>query len=127
MITITIMTFSQFLTDKYLEWQKKTGERKTATEFATWLGFPKTTLSSWWNNKSTPKDGEIIRKLAAKLGPEVYDVLGWERPDPDLAYISQHWDNVSPEFRRKFREEVEKQLEHEPKRIHKDRRTRANS
>jgi hypothetical protein len=103
MVTIIKMTFSQFLTDKYLEWQKESGERKTAAEFAAWLGFPKTTLSSWWNHKITPKDGDTIRKLASKLGVEIYDILKLPRPDEDLAYISQHWDVVSPEYRQKFR------------------------
>lgn len=127
MITILEMNFSQFLTDKYLEWQKENGERKTATEFAAWLGFHKTTLSSWWNKKSTPRDGEIIRQLANKLGVEVFDVLGLPRPDEDLAYISQHWDQVSPEFRQQFRHQVEEHLEHELGRIRKNRRARANS
>ena len=121
------MLFSKYLEDQFLLWQQKEGGRRTVTQFSEWLGFPQSTVSTWMNKSSTPKDGDIIRKLSERLGFEVFDVLGLPRPDEDLAYISQHWDEVSEEFRRKFREEVEKQLEHESKKLSKDRRAHAHS
>lgn len=51
--------------------------------------------------------GENIRKLADKLGLEVYDVLGLPRPDPDLFAIEQVWDVLTPEIRRALRQEAE--------------------
>lgn len=70
------MKFSELLEAKYLEWRKGTGGKKTETEFAEWLGFKVSTVSTWWNEKSKPNDEKIIRRLAQKLGDEVYDALG---------------------------------------------------
>jgi transcriptional regulator with XRE-family HTH domain len=121
------MNFSQLLEQKYLEWQNAQGKRKTLDEFAEYLGVGRPILSHWISGTRKPNI-ESLRRLSGKLGFEVYDVLGLPRPDEDLAYITQHWDDVSEEFRRKFRKEVEKQLANEePKRIRKDRRTRASS
>jgi len=120
------MTFPQFLELKFLDWQQKEGGRKTVKEFALYIGVSQSTVSMWWNGERNP-EGENLRKIAGKLGFEVYDVLGLPRPDEDLAYISKHWEDVSPEFRRKFRQKVEEQLNAEPKRVSKSRRAHANS
>lgn len=121
------MNFSQWLEQKYLEWQNAQGKRKTLDEFAEYIGVSRSILSHWISGTRKKPTPESIRQLSNKLGFEVYDVLGLPRPDEDLAYISQHWDQVSETFRRKFREEVEKQLESESKGISKSRRARANS
>jgi len=102
------MKFPQFLERKFLEWQKTKGGRRTAKEFATWLGVPSSTLSTWWSNKSTPTDEKFIRKLSDKLGLEVYDVLGLPRPDADLHYLQQAWENIPAAARRAIREQAEK-------------------
>lgn len=119
------MTFPQFLENRFLTWQQKEGGRRTVKQFAEWLGFPQSTLSTWWTKDITPKDEEVLRKLAIKLGMEVYDVLGLPRPDPDLIYIQQNWPQLSPAERRALREQAEKyeseNAQHEPKRTHKKR------
>ena len=117
------MNFSQWLEQKFLEWQTAQGERKTIQDFADYLGVKGSVLSHWMNEIRKKPNSESIRQLSSKLGFEVYDVLGLPRPDPDLAYISQNWDKVSEEFRQKFRKQVEQQLANEEsKRIHKNRR-----
>lgn len=119
------MKFSQYLEMKFLEWQQQQGSRKTISEFAVYLEVPQPTISSYMTGARKP-DMEKLQKIARKLGFEVYDVLGLPRPDEDLAYISQHWDTISEEFRRKFRKEVEQQLDNEQsKRVSKSRRTHA--
>lgn len=75
------MKFSQYLEMKFLEWQSKEGGRKTVKEFAGFIGVSQSTISSWWNGIRVP-EGENIQKIAIKLGIEVYDVLGIQRPDP---------------------------------------------
>ncbi len=100
------MTFRQFLELKFLEWQQKSGGRKTVEEFAKYLGIGRTAVSNWWSSDRTPQ-GENVQKIALKLGMEVYDVLGLERPDEDLYAIQQNWDYLTPEERRSFRESVE--------------------
>lgn len=122
-----MMNFAQFLEMKFLEWQQKEGGRKTVADFAEYIGVAQTTASSYMNGKRKP-DGENLRRIANVLGFQTYDLLGIPRPDEDLAYINQHWDEVSEDFRRKFREEVEKQLaDEQSKGVRKNRRAHANS
>lgn len=72
-------TFRQFLEENFLQWQMTTGGRKTVYEFAEYIGVGQSTISTWWNETRIPQ-GDNIRKLAEKLGLEVYDVLGLSRP-----------------------------------------------
>lgn len=101
------MTFAQFLEMKYLEWQKQEGGRKTVKEFAAYIGVSQSTISNWWNDDRKP-EGENLQKLAAKLGIEVYDILGVPRPDSDLLYLQSIWKELEPEKRRTLREQAEK-------------------
>jgi len=66
------MKFRQFLELKYLEWQQQSGGRKTVEEFADHLGIGRTTLSMWLNKNERVPQGDNIRKLADKLGLDVY-------------------------------------------------------
>lgn len=124
------MNFPQFLEQKYLDWRRSEGEKRSIQDFASYLGIRQQVLSHYMNGVRKKPTSDNVRLIAAKLGFEVYDVLGLPRPDEDLAYITQHWNDVSEEFRRKFRKEVEKQLAHtneEPKRLTKNRRVREGS
>lgn len=120
------MKFSKFLEFKYLEWQQKVG-RKTVKEFAAYIGVSTSTISTWWHENRIP-EGENIQKLASKLGIEVYDALDLPRPDPDLLYIQQNWQNLDPATRRALREQAEKyeseNLENANKRVHREKKHR---
>ena len=65
---------SDWLMNKFLEWEKETGERQTFKAFADYLGVKPTTFSSWMNS-GIPPTGDNIRKVADKLGYEIYDIL----------------------------------------------------
>jgi transcriptional regulator with XRE-family HTH domain len=123
-----MMNFPQFLEMKFLDWQQREGGRKTVAEFAKYLGVKQSTVSMWWTSNNTPRDDGIIRNLAFKLGVEVYDVLGLDRPDADLLYMQQHWDEISTEDRRAIRDRVAKYVEeNEALKVRKNRRARANN
>ena len=118
------MNFAAFLEEAFLKWQNQQGKRKTLAEFAHYLEVKPTTLSNWLGNKRNP-DFESVMALAGKLGPDVYDVLGLERPDPDLAFINQHWEQFDPATRRKLRQQAEKfASKNDTERTSQKRRTR---
>lgn len=71
----------EFLTRKYLEYQLEKGRPIFVREFAEWLGVPPTSYSNWINTGIIPSI-RYIDRLADKLGPEVYDVVGLARPAP---------------------------------------------
>lgn len=120
------MNFPQLLESRFLTWQQEQGGRRTVAQFAEWLGFPQSTLSTWWTKNIVPKDDKVIQKLAEKLGMDVYDSLSLPRPDPDLIYIQQHWPELSEKDRRQLRELAQnyksKNQENESKRAHSKRK-----
>ncbi len=100
------VAWKQTLERGFAKWQGG-DRRKTASQFADWLGVKPTTLSSWWNEGVIPRDDDTIRKVAVRLGVEVYDILGLERPDPKLFFILQHWDDLSDDAKRAIIEKAE--------------------
>jgi len=74
--------FAAWLEGKFLSWMGETGQRRTLTEFAKYLGVSQSLLSQWLNGRYIP-DRENLGKLARCLGPEVYEMVGMLRPDPD--------------------------------------------
>ena len=63
----------------------------------------------WWTGANVPSP-ESIKRLADKLGLEVYDSLNLPRPDPDLHYIQKGWGILSPTERKAMREKAEKYI-----------------
>ena len=100
------MKFAQYLEIKFLEWQRQQGGRKTVKQFAEFVGVSQSSISMWWHGERVP-EGENIRKIADKLGLEVYDVLGIPRPDEDLHYLQSIWNELSPNARRALRKKGE--------------------
>lgn len=91
--------FSDWLEKCFLKWQNDLGARKTITEFAEYLNVSQAALSNWMNGKYKPKGAKNVRSLAGKLGLEVYDVLGMDRPEE----LDQPWNQLPPELRRRLR------------------------
>ena len=64
-------------------------------EFARKLGINEQLFNNYINGKRRP-EGENVEKLA-KLGTEIYDLLGLRRPDPLLDKLIEAYDAASPE------------------------------
>jgi len=101
------MAFAKYLETKYLDWQREMGERKTIEEFGHYIGVSQGAVSLWMNGKREPA-ADSVKLLANVLGPEVYDVLGLERPDPRLVYIQQVWSKLPLEAQADLREMAER-------------------
>jgi len=104
---LTLMQFSKLLEMKFLEWQQLEGGRKTVKEFAEWLGFGQSTVSNWMNETRVPQS-EAVHQLALKLGLEVYDSLGLERPNENLFYIQRVFEILPDEAQQSIRDDVER-------------------
>ena len=101
------MKFSDYLTQKYLEWQTAEGKRKTIDEFAYYLGVSQATTSAWMNGTRNPNKDNAVG-LSKVLGMEIYDVLGIPRPDPDLIFIQTNWGQLDEKSRSHLRKMTEK-------------------
>ncbi len=93
---MTKLDFAKWIEKRYLDWQQRKGGRRTASEFAEWLGFENMTVNHWLNGKHIPKHGNVYI-LALKLGLEIYDVLGMPRPDEGLYQVDVHWHMLKDE------------------------------
>lgn len=74
------MNAKGFIFQKFLDWQRESGKSQAQGKFAAYLGVSAASLSDWLNGKYEPSGAENIARLAEKLGPEIYDVLGMARP-----------------------------------------------
>ena len=84
-------SMENFLNDEYVKFVTKKGRVTSAAEFAKWLGVPNTSLSQWMNGIREPV-GNNVFKLANKLGPIVYDILGQPRRVPEGENAQQMFD-----------------------------------
>lgn len=87
--------FSEWLQQQFLKWERRQPRKQTYSAFARYLGVNHSSLSQW--RAGYPASMNNLRKIAAVLGPEVFDAAGVERPpdaDPNLAYIISGWDRL---------------------------------
>ena len=103
-------TWAQFILSKIQERETELGRRVTNKEFGEMLGVSASTISQWVNGKYPPS-AELVPMLADRLGLEVYEVLGYARPEPELRYISRNWENLPEDARRQIREIVDRYVE----------------
>ncbi len=101
------MTFPEYLERKYLNWQNRLGKRKTIDEFARLLGVSRPSITMWMNGSRKP-GLENIRLLSAIFGLEIYDILGYPRPNPLYAYAERNWKYIPIKEQKKIAEIVSK-------------------
>jgi len=100
-------TFSEYLLENLQGLERQQGHRVTLDVFATYLGVKRPILSLWMSGKARPSF-DSVRVIAEKLGPEIYDILEFPRPDPDLQALTRIWPYLSEEARRTLRAQGEK-------------------
>lgn len=88
---------ASWLNERFLELQRQSGARWKVIEFAEYLDCPQPQVSRWLSGDATPS-AKYIPKLA-KLGLEIYDLVGLPRPDPDLYRIAALWPILKEERR----------------------------
>ena len=69
------MKASDWLNQQFLKWEQALGRRATVTQFARHLGITQQSLSSYMSGAYQPR-GANLAKSAARLGPEIYDLVG---------------------------------------------------
>lgn len=103
---VTKNAIGEWLEAQYLQWRlQDVTNRRSVRQFAQWLGIPTPTLNNWINGNRMPNKQSIAR-LAEKLGPEIYDVLGQPRPDPRLQQIIEGWSKLSERDRNQIAEQA---------------------
>lgn len=70
--------FSDWFTNKFLDWQKQVG-RRTVGEWAEHCGIAQPSASRYLNGEGVP-DGINLMLIALRCGTDAYDVAGVEPP-----------------------------------------------
>lgn len=91
------MEFSEWINAKFMEWCGT--QRRTISEFADYLGVKQPSVSKWMKKGGPVPDMSSVLKIASKLGPEVYDVVGINRPGHENPF-----DSLPAGFRRRLAE-----------------------
>jgi hypothetical protein len=107
--------FQQLLVDYTLELQNKKGRLIGDTEMARHFKVNYGSYNAWVNGTREPDMSNAI-KIAEKIGPQVYDVLGLPRVvssrNPQLRFIVEYWDRLDSDIQKiiydHVREEAEK-------------------
>ena len=105
-----VTEFQKFLTEAYLEYAADSGKRRVSdNEFAKYLGVAPASFNQWINGNRVP-DVYNAAKLARKLGPRVFDILGFpyivEANDPDLRFIIRNWSHLPGDVRQQIYDHV---------------------
>lgn len=69
------MNFQEWLEQKFTEWEQTKPTRQSYYNFARYLDVSHTDMTQWISGVSQPS-GDDLAKLAAKLGTEIYTILG---------------------------------------------------
>jgi len=97
--------FRNYLLRKMSEYDQKIGKRITQAEFADYLGVNRVSITQWLNGKKP--DIKNTQKLAMKLGEEVFDLLGYERPSIRINRLQKYYDAAPPEQRDWLLDQIE--------------------
>jgi hypothetical protein len=104
--------FKDFIFEAFLSFQRKAGKH-SVTAFAQYLSknnfktkFSQQLVSGWINGDFKPSE-KYAPALAEILGDEIYDILEFKRPDPDLQRLTQIWQSIPSKARRKILEQGE--------------------
>ncbi len=104
--------FQQLLADYYSQLVARTKRRKMSDNaFARHLEVSPASLNMWINSNRKP-DLENAMRLARKIGPEVYDTLGYPRlvdtvRYPELRFIIDNWHLMDDESKQQIKGHVE--------------------
>ena len=103
------VNYNTWLMDKFVKWERERKQRQSYSAFARYLGVKQSSLSQWLAGNYPPSK-ENVEKIAAKLGPEIYDIMGMQRPDPELEHLREQFEAVDPKDRQEVLKLIEETL-----------------
>jgi transcriptional regulator with XRE-family HTH domain len=100
------LTVSKLLFEKFLEYQKKSGERKTLKDFAEHIGVGQVHLNRLMNGRRNAGEKTIAMLADFFDDFRFYDAAGLPRPDPRLQTLIKNWGTLSEDARKKISDEI---------------------
>jgi hypothetical protein len=75
-----LASIAAWLNRAFIDFQAERGRRRTIRDFSEYLDVDYSLLTKWLKGVAAPGNENVII-LANKLGPEIYDLRGWPRPE----------------------------------------------
>jgi hypothetical protein len=94
-------TVKDWLNQKFTEWEKTQGRSQSYYTFARHLAVSQSGLAQWMTGNGVPGGDDLIA-IAAKLGPEIYDMLGLPRPDTDVQRLTVSFASLPVDIRQRL-------------------------
>jgi hypothetical protein len=90
---------ARWLDDKFRAWRDTQSEGNAGvTQFARHIGITRDDLNNYLLRGARP-EGKKLLQIARALGPEIYDLLGLARPDPQLRQVMKAFVRLPPDQR----------------------------
>ena len=93
--------FQAWINNRFLDWQREQGERKTISEFAELTGIKQPLMSHYLNGTRVPSR-ENADKIATVLGNEIYNLLDMCPTD-----LREMINKIPPENQEELRDLIE--------------------
>jgi hypothetical protein len=94
------ISFAYWLRRRYARWrygpfnvQSIIHPERRISQFSQWLGIDLRLLVGWMSGERPDPESEDFRRIAEKLGPNVYDRLGLPRPNE---HSRRFWIDMNP-------------------------------
>ena len=100
------ITVHELLFEKYMDYQKASGQRKTLKEFSEHIGIGQVHLNRLMNERRKAGEKTVVHLAEFFSDPRFYDAAELDRPEPLLSYTRRNWPNVPEEVKRKIAKEV---------------------
>jgi len=92
--------------EHYIQWRsRQTARQVGVTQWAKFLDVKRDTLNKYMLRGSLP-EGENKLRIGDKY-PELYDLLGEARPDPQFRSLARNWERIPARVRRQMMEQAE--------------------
>jgi hypothetical protein len=94
---------AELIWNKRMELTKEKHRMIRDNEMSRWLGVNVGSFNQWINQNRLPGFDNVL-KLSVKLGPEVFDIMGYDKAaiitDPELMFVANQWKLISEESRK---------------------------
>jgi len=100
------INLKDLLFEKYMDYQKASGGRKTLKQFSEYIGVGQVYLNRLMNERRNTSD-KLIQNFAVFFDdPRFYDAAGMDRPDPRLVEVRRSWGSLPEEEKKRIGEIV---------------------
>lgn len=104
----------ELLMEAYVDYVSRHKRKVSDNEFAKYLGVSGASYNQWVNGNRLPSYDSALQ-LAKKLGPRVFDILGYERIAvsniPEVMFIAENWRYLDGETRNQIIEHITEEVQ----------------